>query len=156
MSDSQADSAGVMNEETKWSSGHEETIRKTSKDGIILIPQPSADPRDPLVRVLQRVTWHPRELILLLELAYLQKGDSSRNTVSRPVRRVLGTILRATEHPTTGGPLWEDPRSDYLFCKICFSLFTRFGGLTAIFAIVEFGCLSRIGNRGLPLVASFQ
>ncbi|KAK0641776.1 major facilitator superfamily domain-containing protein [Cercophora newfieldiana] len=50
MSDTQTESGVAGPDEIKPAIGHDnnETAAKTSKDGIILIPQPSDDPRDPL------------------------------------------------------------------------------------------------------------
>jgi hypothetical protein len=50
---------------------------KTSEDGVVLIPHPSDDPRDPLVRILHVLCSLKLLLIRILELAFEQEIEDS-------------------------------------------------------------------------------
>lgn len=98
-----------------------------AQDGIILIPQPSSDPRDPLVRThltleltCSAAVHIPRcksANLLSTELGLQQKNRPSRRPLYSYVRRLCCSFLRPAQPNTTIHPLWQDHYRNHILCK---------------------------------------
>jgi hypothetical protein len=84
-------------------------------DGVILIPQPSSNLYDPLVRILK---YFRRSCILLTlnaELVFPEEGHHCSDFVPGHVLRLCGSLLRPAQSEPASRTLRKDRRRDHLF-----------------------------------------
>ncbi|KAK4448432.1 MFS general substrate transporter [Podospora aff. communis PSN243] len=112
MPDMQTESAEAAPEETKSSVGAEEVAVKTSDDGIILIPQPSSDPRDPLNWPMSKKAVLVRTLFLAMFVGFSAPFCGQLNIQQQAVLydktpvQITYFNSAASAGLATGGYLW--------------------------------------------------
>jgi hypothetical protein len=93
--------------------------------GVVLIPKPSADPRDPLVctassRVILSIMHKSQDTNqpFSAELATPKEGGHNCHPLAGAVRWICRPVLWSTQSDAAGCTVPQDRRSDYLLCKI--------------------------------------
>lgn len=94
---------------------------KTNANGMILIPQPSDDPKEPLVSLVLLYLRLGKQMSLAsdiptnLELAHIEKNHHCIGALPEYVRWIRSPILWAAQHTATSEAIPQNNDRDYLF-----------------------------------------
>ena len=99
-----------------------ETSLKTTANGMILIPQPSDDPKDPLVSLVLLSLCLGKQMSLASdkqnhnpELAHVEENYHCIGTLPEYVCGLRSTVLWTAQHPATSEAIPQNNNPDYVF-----------------------------------------